>query len=717
MKQFHGKTDTAPSHRAGAKTYARRRQALRFMVLLAVGLLVRVSPATLRADGPATTSNVSGMRIVPANGSAISTSTPVTFGAVFRDGEIPAGKAVVVRVDGRKVDAQVDAKKRFADGSLKHAIVSLVLPSLKAEGAALSFAPADAPRVTPAVAAADAAKKLLAGDFDAVVSYKVPEGRTVTASARRMLEAALAAPSVTQPDRPAGSGTLWLNGQVATEWLLSAPPTDDAGHADPDLLTRFYVRYYPAARLARVSAVTEICGNHGSDGGLIYDVRIASGRSKPAVAFEQPAVAQPDLTRWRKVFWVGAAGAPEEVVVRYDPRQLAAAGVVPKYDFDLDVTPALNDLQKKWQQARTHTGLFQSGMITAYMPTTGGRPDIGLLPWWTTVYVMTQDAGAREAILENDELSGGIPIHARDCETGRVPFYRDHPKLWLCDGRAGRWGTEKWRSKPAPARVDKPVESIFRPDPAHLPSLAYVPYLITGDFYDLEENWFWSNYVLYYDNPGYAKGFLHGQLRGIAWGLRTVALTAGISPDGLPETTEFEQRTIASLKHFHELLDQKVMPLGMLSPHHSNGITNYAPWQHDYLIMSVDAAANAGFDDAVTLRERLLKFSLGRFTHAPDFAPDCGCGYWWTVGTVKDGITVHTWRQLYAMNHPDGKKPKWQDFAGGYADLALAAAAIGVRTGQPDAKTVFTFLQDKSPQLLAGRSRNPVFALTPVPMR
>lgn len=50
---------------------------------------------------------------------------------------------------------------------------------------------------------------------------------------------------------------------------------------------------------------------------------------------------------------------------------------------------------------------------------------------------------------------------------------------------------------------------------------------------------------------------------------------------------------------------------------------------HDYMIMAVDCAAGAGFRDAEKLRSLLLEFSMGRFTHAPDFDPQYGCGYWW----------------------------------------------------------------------------------------
>ena len=55
---------------------------------------------------------------------------------------------------------------------------------------------------------------------------------------------------------------------------------------------------------------------------------------------------------------------------------------------------------------------------------------------------------------------------------------------------------------------------------AHAPSLAYIPYLATGDLYYLEELQFWATYVLGASNGGYRGGaqcWLIDQIRGNAW--------------------------------------------------------------------------------------------------------------------------------------------------------------------------------------------------------
>ena len=63
------------------------------------------------------------------------------------------------------------------------------------------------------------------------------------------------------------------------------------------------------------------------------------------------------------------------------------------------------------------------------------------------------------------------------------------------------------------------------PDNAHVPSLAYVPYLMTGDRYYADEMAFWANFVLlrtfqdgYSNYRGGTKGLLvANEVRGIAW--------------------------------------------------------------------------------------------------------------------------------------------------------------------------------------------------------
>ena len=384
------------------------------------------------------------MRIAPPAGKTVAEATPVTFGAVFRPGDVAPGKTIRARLAGADVPVQLDGKRRYPDGSLKHGVVSLVVPRLDGP-AALELLPAEPARDDPSIVEASA-RKLLDGDFDAAVRFEFPEsGKPVSASARGMLQAA-----------GAGAAT-WLKGPVAIEWRLSGPPVDDAGRTDPDLTVQFQVRHYPQMGVTRVSAVVEKCSDAGSDGGIIYDVTFTRGRARPEVVFRQENVRQPDLTRFRKVTWIGKA--PADVVIVHDARAMAAAGVIPQYDFSLAVPPqAIDEQWKQWVDPRVKKGLFENGIIVAYFGTTGGRPDIGPLPCWDTYYVLTMDPRQKEIMMATDELAAGVPIHGRERATGRAVSYETRPKLWLADERGGRWDTEKFRLRPSPPRVKEEVK-------------------------------------------------------------------------------------------------------------------------------------------------------------------------------------------------------------------------------------------------------------------
>ena len=76
---------------------------------------------------------------------------------------------------------------------------------------------------------------------------------------------------------------------------------------------------------------------------------------------------------------------------------------------------------------------------------------------------------------------------------------------------------------------------LLTPDTAHQPSFAFVPYIVTGDYYFLEELKFWGNYNLINNLAQYrdlTKGLMKSeQIRGVAWSMRTIGQAAYILPD------------------------------------------------------------------------------------------------------------------------------------------------------------------------------------------
>ena len=69
---------------------------------------------------------------VSGSNAAATAEGVVVFGQVFSPGDAP--ESVTVEIDGQGVPTQVDVKRRNADGSLRHAIISAALPALAALG-------------------------------------------------------------------------------------------------------------------------------------------------------------------------------------------------------------------------------------------------------------------------------------------------------------------------------------------------------------------------------------------------------------------------------------------------------------------------------------------------------------------------------------------------------------------------------------------------------
>ena len=92
------------------------------------------------------------------------------------------------------------------------------------------------------------------------------------------------------------------------------------------------------------------------------------------------------------------------------------------------------------------------------------------------------------------------------------------------------------------------------PDDAHQPSLAFVPYLVTGDYYYLEELHFWANWNMILAKPDlrqFDKGLLGwSQVRAQAWSLRTLGHAAFITPDDHPLKSYFVTRVENNINHY-----------------------------------------------------------------------------------------------------------------------------------------------------------------------
>ncbi len=596
------------------RTWVTRFPLRRFAALLALG----ATAAGVQAADLATVTVVS-------TGSGAQALVPVTFGQTFKQGDVPANAIIGGNV-GSVLPIQVDKKATHPDGSLRHAVLTFLVPALGAGASQVvtltnTGAPPTGSIVTPAL--------LLATSFDAAINLDIG-GTAYSASARDLL---------------AGSPPTWLSGPLATEFLLSGPVRTSGGAAHPHLQARFHVRAYAGLQSVRVEAVLE--NNWAFEAGprnYSYNVTVdVAGRG---AVYTQNSVNHYRQSRWRRVVWWGTQPS---AYVKHDRAYLMASRAVPSYDTRVQVSSgALNG----WVSGLgTNPGVMSIGALEANMPSPGGRFEIAPLPAFQAAYILGQDDRARRVTIGYGEQAGAWPMHYRDKATDQPPTLDANPNMSILGGGNGIFGN-------FPACGGTCSTGGLLPEASHHPSLAYLPYLMTGDYYLMEELVMWGNWVLFYGESsrhGGAQGLLiWDQVRGQAWALRTLTEAAYLTPDSHPLKNYLRAKLQNNISYFvTNWVDSN--PLGYIT---NTGAANWlglddwiASWMDDFLTYAFGRMVAMGFTEAQPVLAWKAKFPVGRLTD-PGMCWVLASSYWPYVrrdrylGGGTDFVTTWTdWRR------------------------------------------------------------------------
>jgi hypothetical protein len=440
----------------------------------------------------------------------------------------------------------------------------------------------------------------------------------------------------------------WLSGQVANEWVLDAPLKTAAGATHPLLTTRFYVRWYSGlTRQARVDVVVENDKTFTPGArNLTYDVNVEiGGRS----VYSKNGLTHYHHARWHKVAWWDASREPA-VNVQLNTAYLIASKAVPNYDTSVVPTEgSLADMSR--QITAANTGPMTIGPVLAYMPTTGGRGDIGPLPNWSASYLLSMDRRARDSMMAAADGSSSWSIHYRDEGTG-YPVRTDNEANKLISTHSN-FVNEGPLPVPRCANGNNSLcQTPYEDDTAHQPSLAYLPYLVTGDYYYLEELQFWaaSNPLATApSNNGNGRGLLHWQqVRGQAWSLRTLAHSAYITPDNHPLKSYFNTQLDNNLEFYNATyVVGNPNNLGVFDNTGDDLIDDVAPWMDDFLTWSFGYIAELGYSKATPVLRWKAKFPVGRM--GPEYCWIEGAPYRLQIRGA-DGRAFSTFDALYKGN-------------------------------------------------------------------
>jgi hypothetical protein len=630
-----------------------------------------------------------------------------TFGIVLPEGQATDGLAVGT------LPTQTDVKNRWSDGSIRYAILTTQVTAAgiydirEAAMSAGSFTP-----VTPSA------------QLDLTI-----EGAhytsTVTASAQ---------------------GTdVWLDGPFVREYRIRDIPQKD-GAAHPFLSNIWDVRVYNDGT-ARVDVTVENIRDVAVAGGVVYGVdillnglnvfhrdaavpganplttdgctstsvnngletgnyiRLTSGALAGEVAivgstasdtFESYPVCfsgaqervtwervlyHPYATRWRRTF---ATNGFTEAAVVPDFAPFIAAGAVPAY------MPTVNKPSHTLPYGQGERfDILNFGKMTMYMPTSGGREDIGPYPDWTAQYIVHKTASLREYMLANGNLAGSWSGHYAKNAPSSIVRVNEKPDYWL-DPRA--WGDNK------PLNNFRGITN--EPDGAHVPSLAYVPYLITGDRYYNDEMLHYANHSVLASNPGYNGRFgeqgliWQNQMRGWAWRFRDITDAANYLPDDHTYKDYFMGIMNNNLMATDKYSDENPSPLGFIpfgTENNGEFATAAFPWQYAYMAWSLDHAIrqNTRANDGSVMRDRILTLALASLNSAPSFPPEYAVMYWPAIGTRTAGDISYftTWKEIFDANfrNEDGSPKPPSTWAGGYGNEMHMLMVLAKQAGLPNA--------------------------------
>lgn len=576
-------------------------------------------------------------------------NVPVTFGHVFAQGHLPSGMGLK--------DAQLDVKATHPDGSVRHGVISVVLPKL-GKDEHLVFP------LVPEKIAKDVAKEIIPTTSLALEVTITIGGRKYTA------ERAV--------------GEVWLNGPIVQELYGNVPLQDETNKPHPHLSTRLALRMYEnGARRFDVS-IENAWAYEAAPQNFTYGVTIAVAGK---VVFSQTSLTHYHHARWRKVFWMGES---PNVHVRHDTAYLIASRAVPNYDQSIKFTEqSFADGAKSW--AKAGKAPMETGLTMRSMPTTGGRGDIGIMPSWASAYLLTMDKGLKEATIETANLAGSFPMHYRDKDTGQPVSLIDYPYMTLAGNPGDTYNPVTKKREAFPVATSKDVTTPNKPDIPHHPGLPYLPYLVTGDLYHLEELQFWAMYCVFNANPGAKyrdgiKGLLKSeQTRGEAWGLRTIGQAAYITPDSDRLKSHFNQIVDSNLDWYNaEYTDNpNANKLGALV--HGYAVIykvdgkklSLGPWQDDFFASVIGQLSDFGYEKATKLLKWKTKFVTQRMI-GEGACPTHAASYSLRVRATETGPIFDTIGQaLRAMDTPNGPL-----FLGLGCGTEAQAKALGLEVGE-----------------------------------
>jgi hypothetical protein len=486
-----------------------------------------------------------------------------------------------------------------------------------------------------------------------------------------------------------------LRGAVANEYTVVIPFKDSITSIDhPQLTARLHVRFLDGGARARTDVVIENNWAYNSaPGNYIYEL---TGTSAGQTVLNQPLMTHYHHARWHRVVWQG-----QEVLaqVRHHMPYFMSTRAVWNYNLRLTVPESV--LQNEATRlANADTAPMGNAFLMPYFGTTGGREEIGPYPRWTALFLVTQDDRARRSMMANADAAAGVPVHFRDAVTDEPLDLERHPTAATFYAYNSGNVVDRF-----PDFVD--TGTIWTPDVAHQGSFTFVPYLLTGDKFYLDEMMFWASWNLAAIAPSYrndGEGLINDQVRAQAWGLRSLGEASRAAPDTHALKAYFESRlqnNIAWHKLHKSESGSHVSPMGLILKPDQPTISGV--WQNDFVAIVLSQLVDEGYEDAKQPLDFMSRFNVGRFLNESNgYCLYRAAGNYLAIRDGSSGAFYTTWRDLFQANYADsscasGVDPNsYPDSASAYAGYSrgmLAATYNAGLTAAPQAQSTLDALQ------------------------
>jgi|GEM_PF-1062178 len=675
---------------------------------------------------------------------------PVQIARPFKEGEIQ--EFPQAKINGNAVQTQALVQTRWEDGTVKHAILNFLIPQLAAnQRLEVTFQNQSNGQQTGGLSQAQMLQN--GYNFNAVIELK-NGGTTRTASARDMLSN--------------GDFEYWLQGEVATSIILGDHSTarqyDIGFDANKSFRPLFYATFWHATQQVDIRYVGEITNSEYLQD-MTYELDLLIGNNNSTSVHTKASFTHHALSRWTKQYWLN--GAPSKTNIDHYLPYLVETKLIPNYDTDKVVSEQVlagvyQSNYNSWTNA--DKGINDLGNWTAYMPTTGGRRDIGPYPTWVVHWLYTGDWRMLEQSSGNADLAGAWPMHMREGKStkyydldktilglGKPISIRDRPTFWFLN-LDFLYTNQADRVTP----VGPKTNGGWTPDNAHQPDPYSLLYMLTGDYWYWEQLDFWSSFGASNSNgafttgtygrgPTGAEGGIPGQVRGQAWVFRTRVRAAMLAPDNAPQKAYYSSLTddaiaiwegehnITNTKHFQSAnwnWGYSIMGGDDPSPlyHWDKGNSGTAqasclnlnlvceassPWMDNFMVFALGRGEELGYD-AELIRQWAATHLIDQLTH-PDYDPylvasyrepttaQSNCEWFNSWGDMANTLTSSCTPAIVGFNNTKN------DAQHGYTNIALAASAYVTDLENGDNAWAFMSPCLDNPVL----DDNPKFAIRP----